>query len=134
MAIYPYRCLECGKSEEVVQSISSYSASPQVPVCCFNAGMARVITAPMVSADLQSPYVSPLDGTLICSRQQQREHMVKHGVVHFNEIAPDFERNRIHRAKQAVADIKSDLIDAVHKVDAGHKPQIVPEAELIPTA
>lgn len=132
MAIYPYKCLECGKTEEVVQSIASYSEAPKRPTCCFGADMVRVITAPMVSADLQTPYVSPLDGSVISSRAQQKEHMEKHGVVHYDEIAPDFERNR--KAKQAamMAGIKEDLIESMHRVEQGHKPQVIPEAEFIP--
>lgn len=133
MAIYPYRCLECGRTEEVVQSIASYSKSPQRPQCCFHGDMIRVITAPMTAPDLQSSYVSPIDGSLISSRAQQREHMMRHGVVHYNEIAPDIDRNRKARQAAAVADIKDDLAEAFHRVEAGHKPQIIPEAELIPT-
>jgi hypothetical protein len=95
--------------------------------------MARVITVPMVAQDLQSSYVSPIDGSVISSRSQQREHMVKHGVVHYQEIAPDIERNRKARQAAAVADIKDDLIDALHRVEAGQKPIIIPEAELIPS-
>jgi hypothetical protein len=95
--------------------------------------MVRVLTALLLSTDMQSAYKSPIDGEVISSRAQQREHMTRHGVVHFDEIAPDFERNRIDRAKKAVADLKSDLVEAVQKVDAGHKPQVIREADLIPT-
>lgn len=133
MAIYPYKCLECGRTEEVIQSIASYSEAPKRPTCCFGAGMLRVITAPMTSVDLQSPYVSPIDGSVITSRAQQKEHMLKHGVVHFNEIAPDFERNRKARQAAMTADLKQDLVESMHRVEQGHKPQIIPEAELLPT-
>lgn len=133
MAIYPYKCRECGKTEEVVQSISSYSKLPRIPICADHGAMFRVYTAPMVAPDMQSGYVSPIDGSIIGSRAQQREHMNRHGVVHYEEIKPDIERNRIARQKAAIADIKNDMIEAIHKVEAGHKPQIIPEAELIPT-
>lgn len=37
--------------------------------------------APRVSSDIE-PYQSPVDGTMICSRSKEREHMRQHGVHH----------------------------------------------------
>jgi putative FmdB family regulatory protein len=132
VAIYPYKCRECGRTEEVFQSIASYSEEPDIPECCFKTEMVRVLTVPMMAPDLRTSYVSPIDGSVISSRAQQKEHMERHGVVHFDEIAPDIERNRKARQAAAVADIKTDLIESFHRVEAGHKPQIIPESELVP--
>lgn len=132
MAIYPYRCLECGKVEEVVQSIASYSESPRIPECCFKKEMVRVLTMPMVAADFQSSFVSPIDGTVISSRQQQREHMTKHGVVHYDEIAPDIARNKKALQEKVKVGVKEDLVEAMHRVEAGYKPVVPTEAEIIP--
>ncbi len=132
MAIYPYKCVECGREEEIVQSISSYCDAPVRPVCC-QGQMARVLTPVLTAVDRQSPYVSPIDGSVIDSREKERQHMSKHGVVHFDEIKPDIERNRKARLEAAVADVKNDIVEAVHMVEAGKAAKPIPESELIPT-
>lgn len=132
MAIYPYKCLVCGREKEVYQSIASYSEAPDVPECCHEKPMMRVMTAPMVAADFQASFVSPIDGTVIASRAQQREHMLKHGVVHYDEIAPDIARNKKAMQEKAKVGVKQDLVEAMHRVEAGYKPQVPTEAEIIP--
>lgn len=43
----------------------------------------------------KSPYVSPMDGSLITSRSSHREHMRKHGVVEAGDMPPPTgQRNR----------------------------------------
>lgn len=131
MAIYPYKCKECGRTQEVVQSISSYSEKPHRPLC--HGEMERFFTVPMMSVDLQEHYLSPLDGkTLVTSRSQEREHMKEHGVVKFDDIAPDFERNRQRQLAEMQAGLKEAVVEAVQKVEAGHRPTSLPESALIP--
>lgn len=135
MAIYPYKCAMCGAEEEIIQSISSYSVTPNVPNCPGHGLMQRKITMPMVTLDIQpwASYVSPIDGAVITSRSEQREHMTRHGVVMFDDIAPDIERNRRQIQERATADLKADIAASIHMLEAGHKPTSIPEAELIPT-
>lgn len=134
MAIYTYWCRECGSQAEVYQSISAYSIAPDVPICSCHKPMERRITAPMLALDIApwAAYQSPIDGEIIDSKSKRNEHMARHGVVMFDEIAPDIERNKARMAQAAVADLKDDLVAAVHKVEAGHKPQVIHEAEFIP--
>lgn len=134
MALYPYKCQGCGHEEVVWQSISSYCQAPNVPACVCEGAMVRVITLPMIKTDEIVPFMSTVDGTMITSKSQQREHMAKHGVVLFDDIAPEIEQKRVAREKAAVADIKDDIIASCHMLEAGHKPQIIPEAELVPTS
>ena len=134
MALYPYKCQGCGHEEVVWQSISSYCQAPKVPVCACKKDMVRLITLPMIKTDEIVPFMSTLDGSMITSKSQQREHMAKHGVVLFDDIAPEIEQKRVAREKAAVADIKDDIIASCHMLEAGHKPQIIPEAELVPTS
>ena len=136
MAIYPYKCVQCGAGEEVVQSISSYSVLPNVPFCSGHGPMQRVITAPLVSFDTApwAAFQSPIDGSFIDSKSKQREHMAKHGVVLYDDIAPDIERNRRRIQAQATADLKQDIAESIHKLEAGHKPPSISEADFIPTA
>lgn len=134
MALYPYKCQGCGHEEVVWQSISSYCQAPKVPNCPSHLlPMVRMITLPMIKTDEIAPFVSTLDGSMITSKSQQREHMAKHGVVLFDDIAPEIEQKRVAREKAAVADIKDDIIASCHMLEAGHKPEIIPEAELVPT-
>jgi hypothetical protein len=95
--------------------------------------MVRVITLPMIKTDEITPFASTIDGTMITSKSQQREHMDKHGVVLFDDIAPDIENKRKAREKAAVADIKDDIVDSLHMLEAGHKPNVIPEADFVPS-
>lgn len=96
--------------------------------------MQRTITAPLYSIDVApwAAYQSPIDGSIIDSRAKRNEHMAKYGVVMYDEIKPDIERARIRREKETTADLKDDIIDACHKLEAGYKPESIPESELIP--
>lgn len=122
MAIYPYKCEKCGREEEVVQSISSYSKAPLRPVC--HGEMRRVFTVPMIAPDYQQPFVSHLDGSVISSRSEQHEHMKKHGVVLYDDIASDIPRRKEEVLKAALSGIKDDAAEAFLKVEQGYKPQI----------
>lgn len=132
MAIYTYRCVECDRREEVVQSISSYSVKPNVPEC--HGKMERYLTSVMVSFDVApwGAFISPIDGEVIDSKTKRNEHMAKHGVVPFEEVAPDIARNRKRIEEQAVADIKADLVEATHKVEQGYKPRVESVEAIIP--
>lgn len=134
MAIYPYKCEKCGLYEEVVQSISSYCEKPSIPSCSEHGLMGRFFTVPMMAVDIQEHYLSPLDGkTFVTSRTQEREHMARHGVVKFDDIAPDFERNRKAQQEEMAKGLKSAIIESVQKVEAGYKPTSIPESALIPS-
>jgi len=122
MAIYPYKCDKCGREAEVVQSISAYSKAPVRPVC--HGEMRRVLTVPLIAPDYQQPFKSHLDGSIINSRSQQAEHMKKHGVVLYDDIASEIPRRKEEVLKSALAGIKGDIVEAFCKVDQGYKPHI----------
>lgn len=132
MAIYTYRCATCGKEDETVQSISSYCEAPIRPQC--HGEMERKLTKTMVAFDMPNwgGYVSPIDGQFIVSRQQQKEHMEAHQVVHYDEIAPDVARNRARILKEQKEGIKQDLIDSVQRVESGHKPIVESVDRIVP--
>lgn len=147
MAIYTYRCRECGREEEVVQSISSYCVAPNVPVCpggdlaeahipCrdWHGPMERRLVATMVAFDTApwAAYQSPIDGQVIDSRAKRNEHMAKHGVVPYDELKPDFERNRKRIAEEARVGLKDDLIVATNRVADGYKPVVETTDKFIP--
>lgn len=130
MAIYTYRCGICGKRSEVYQSIKAYCESPDVPVCCGSPS-ARFLTAPLVSFDTApwAAYQSPIDGTVIDSRSKRNEHMARHGVVMFDEIEPDIDRNRRRIVEDTSRGLKEEVIAATQMVESGHKPKVYSEAE-----
>lgn len=131
MAIYPYICDGCGKNEEVIQSITSYIEQPRIPDCC-EVKMRRVFTPLLMSMDFE-PFVSTIDGTIINSRSDRREHMSRHGVVPFDDIAPDITRNKKYMQDSFKKDVKSDILEAVHKVESGYNPRIENEVAIIPS-
>lgn len=125
MAVYPYFCQECGKEEEVIQSISSYCVAPIRPACCAKT-MERRMTLPMVQMDMPNwgGYVSPIDGTFIDSKSKERDHKEQHGVVHLHEVEGHAAAKKAERAAAARKELKADLVESAHKVEAGYKPQL----------
>lgn len=122
MAIYPYKCSVCEKVDEVVQSISSYCESPNVPECC-GFKMERMLTRPLIAFDF-APWKavkSSIDGSVLDSRSKQKEHMAKHGVVLYDDLAPDFERNRQDKISAQRKQVKADIVEAVQRLESGQK-------------
>src|SRR5688572_29490547 len=100
--------MKCDFRDEVIQSIKSYCEAPHVPVCVrdpSHAKMERYFTVPLVTFDVApwAAYQSPIDGDFITSKAERNEHMAKHGVVLYEDIAPDIERNRKRIQHEMVA-------------------------------
>lgn len=76
MPIYPCKCEECGHYEEVVRAVAECR---DLPEHC-GAQMRRVYTPLPVMEDMK-PYRSPLDGSIVSSRAEHRNHMRKHDVI-----------------------------------------------------
>lgn len=76
MPIYTVHCNQCGKDEDIYRTIANYN---DLPECCGKR-MERIIGAPKVIKDID-PYVSQIDGSLITSRSQHRDHLKAHGCV-----------------------------------------------------
>lgn len=134
MAIYTYQCRECGANKEVVQSITSYCEKPDVPEC--HGAMQRTITKVMVAFDTApwAAYRSPIDGSVIDSRAKRNEHMAKHNVVLYDDIAPDIARRRKEIEEGHKQDLKKDLVEATQRVvDHGYKPEVATVDQIVPT-
>lgn len=76
MPIYSIYCSKCGHEEDVFRSVKNYD---DLPDHC-GTKMGRQIVAPMVSTDIE-PYRSMVDGSMITSRSQHKEHLKKHQLV-----------------------------------------------------
>jgi hypothetical protein len=118
--IYPYKCPHCGATEDVWQKLAEYTSSPRIPVHC-DTKMDRVFTVPMVAPDYQ-PFVSHVDGSVINSRSEHREHMLKHNLVMLDEVMPDIPRNRKATTEAGFATLKDDIFEAAQQVEQGYKP------------
>jgi putative FmdB family regulatory protein len=137
MALYTYRCPKCDHRVEVSQRIKEYCETPRVPGCGLGhdtVKMERYLTAPLISFDTSpwGAYRSPIDGSVIDSRAKRNEHMAVHGVVPYDEIAPDFERSRKRIQSEFHADVKKELIEATHRCEAGYKPVVETIDNIIP--
>lgn len=95
--------------------------------------MTRFLTVPMTVTDEIAPFESTIDGEMITSKSQRREHMAKHGVAPFDEVMPDVIRNRTEILRTEAQNRKQAIVDAYHRVESGYKPQVLPESALIPT-
>lgn len=100
-----------------------------------NLRMERFFTAPLISFDIApwGAFTSPIDGEVIDSRRKQNEHMARHGVVPFDEIAPDIERNRKVIQQEAKKGLKEAVVEATRAVKQGYKPQVESIDNIIPT-
>lgn len=76
MPIYSIYCQECGHQDEVFRAVKDYD---NLPDHCGKK-MNRQIVAPMVATDIQ-PYRSMVDGSMITSRSQHKEHLKQHQLV-----------------------------------------------------
>lgn len=96
-----------------------------VPDCC-SIPMERMLTPILTNMDTApwAAYKSPIDGSVIDSRAKRNEHMAKHGVVLYDEIKSDFERNRKRIAKESEIERRTDIVEGVKKAQAGYKPQV----------
>ena len=76
MPIYAVHCNQCGKDDDIYRTVAKYD---DLPECCGQR-MERIICAPQVIKDID-PYISQIDGSLITSRSQHRDHLREHGCV-----------------------------------------------------
>lgn len=118
--IYPYKCSGCGATQDVWQRLSDYETSPNIPDHC-GVKMHRVFTVPMVAPDYQ-PFVSHVDGTVINSRSAQREHMARHNLQLYDDVASDLPARRAAIQEAADKERVQDMVEAAQMVEAGYKP------------
>lgn len=76
MPLYDVKCDICGNTDEIFRSVAEMD---DLPECCGHK-MHRVLSAPMVIADIQ-PYKSQATGEWITSRSKHRNHLKEHGLI-----------------------------------------------------
>ena len=77
MPVYVHKCDKCHEVKEDFRKVADYDRN--FPECCGDP-MPRVLCAPAVMTDLE-PYRSPVDGTIINSRSDHRNHLRQHKLI-----------------------------------------------------
>ena len=76
MPIYATKCDVCHGEQDVFRPISRYN---DLPSCCGQM-LTKMITAPAVINDC-TPFRSIVDGSIINSNRDRREHMKRHNLI-----------------------------------------------------
>lgn len=84
----------------------------------------RPVSTRYVSDSWMDGVRSPIDGADIGSRTKLREHMRAHGVIDHAEAVQEARIQNSRKAQEFERTRKQDLVDALHRVRAGHKPNI----------
>ena len=107
MPLYQCRCKKCGNEQEIFRPMKDFD---KMPDCC-GTKMTKVLTAPHVIGDLKE-YLSPIDGSIINSRSDHRDHMKRHGVVEMGNENPQ-PKKEIPK----VPGLKQDIYNAIKQVE-----------------
>lgn len=105
MPIYSVRCAECGDTQDIFRPLAQYR---DLPEHCGKT-VQRVITAPYFAPDI-SAFKSIVDGSVINSRSDRREHMKRHNLIELGD-APITKQE--YRGDH---DVRAELSQAVKQV------------------
>lgn len=112
MPIYHIGCGVCGSEQDIYRPVDRYD---DLPDCCGQKTV-RLVTAPYVVADIQ-PYRSMIDGTMITSRSQHREHLKAHNCFEVgNETKYLKGKSEIEIPEESRQRRKELIIDQVNKL------------------
>lgn len=118
MPLYTYRCPLCATETDEFRTVAKRN---DVPRCISHSGrvpesveMERVVSAPMVVSDMQ-PYKSMIDGRMITSRSQHRDHLKAHGCIEVgNETKYLKPKEKIDLTPESKAARKQKIIEQVN--------------------
>lgn len=118
MPLYSFKCPECEAIDQVFRKINDRD---RVHCChaCEDATYklvpcARVLEAPMVVTDMP-PYRSMIDGRMITSRSQHRDHLKAHGCIEVgNETKYLKPKEKIDLTPESKAARKQKIIEQVN--------------------
>jgi hypothetical protein len=125
MPTYNSVCDECGAVHEYVRRIKDYLDTPD---CCERPTRKIIISAPVgVVFGRFETFRSMVDGTLIRTARELKEHNKRNGVIN---LAEGWSEERVikgdygTRPKPDPKDIKEDVIQAVKMIEAGYTPRV----------
>ena len=111
MPIYAVHCNQCGKDEDIYRTIANYN---DLPECCGQR-MDRIICAPQVIKDID-PYVSQIDGSVITSRSQHRDHLKAHGCVEVGNEKMDPRKESWIEKKEQKAALRQEIAARIDSI------------------
>lgn len=114
MPTYDYKCVKCGQTASVVQSIESYCREKRVPHCVPHGPMERHLSvmpgfsglANALAGDRHYEGMRAPDGTDISSRTKHREYMRSRGLTTADDFASTWKRAENERAELRNATFK----------------------------
>ena len=88
----------------------------------------------LIGTKVHENFKSIIDGEVIQSQRQLREHMARHNVVHQSEFGPNngeawfkkkaLERHKFWTGEGQAEEIRKDVIAATEQVAQGYKPKL----------
>lgn len=118
--------------------LAAYEANPDY-VCPFCGNKAKqLITAPRVISGAQQfeAFRSPVDGSIISSRRELKEHNKRNGVQNlhdgYDQKGVDKLTKRNYQAeldKENASDLRKDTDEAIARLQDGYKPTPAPEID-----
>lgn len=123
MPIYPYKCENCGTSQDGFNRIAERDSN--APQCCGKQ-TARQLSAPMVFVPDWSSYKCPVTDQIVSSERQRRNIMAEHRLVDANDLPPKYviEKKKAKTAankalaEKLTADIPKEIIQQVASLAA----------------
>lgn len=108
MPVYEAVCLKCGKYHEYIRPVAQCR---DTPVCCETKTDKRLLSAPMMRADIQpwDAYQSPATGKLITSYAERRADMKAAGCRDWEGM--DSEKQNAQRQKQYAEQANDEALD-----------------------
>jgi len=115
MPVYETKCQSCGRTDDVYRQVAERDVN--IPPCLYcGSEMKRVMSAPMVQTDMQ-PYRSMIDGRMIMSRSQHREHLRDHNCIEVgNETKYLKPKEKIDLTPESRAARKEKIIEQVNQL------------------
>lgn len=121
---------ECGAGHpfEYSASVQDYKVVPPCPMCGAVARKVIRTAARGVVLGKFDAFTSPVDGTLISSARDLKEHNRRNGVVNLND---GYSEEKIKSGQigekpqqESKAEKAKDVMEAIHAVKNGYKPKV----------
>lgn len=133
MPTYQWRCLDCGERLSIFQSIRSYVQDAPVYVHCGHR-MERVL-APVALTNTNDRIYEGLrapDGTDISTRTKHRAYMKERNLTTMDDFKDTWKKAALER-KDTFEGVdpsrRSDIAEAITKLEQGYAPRIQPADE-----